>query len=98
MEKGAYPVRIVADGYKVLQSDITVPTSGRTKYKASLVPLKESGTPELIEVRSKNNGVNWRLWGTLGAGTLLTATGSYLLVQALEPEPAPSGDTVLTLP
>ena len=98
MEKGAYPVRIVADGYKVLQSNITVPTSGRIKYKASLVPSEESGTPDLTQVRSGNSDVNWRLWGAIGAGTLITATGSYLLVQALEPEPAPSGDTVLTLP
>ena len=98
LEKGAYSVRILADGYKTLQSDITVPASGRIKYKATLVPAGESGTPELAQRKSNNANINWKLWGSIGAGAVLTATGSYFIAQAFEPEPAPSGDTVVTLP
>ena len=98
MEKGAYSVRIVADGYKTLQSDITVPASGRARYDATLIPVGESGTPDLSQKQTKNNNINWKLWGSIGAGTVLTATGAYFLAQSFEPEPAPSGDTVLTLP
>lgn len=98
MEKGAYSVRIVADGYKTLQSDVTIPASGRIQYKATLIPVGESGTPELSQRKNKNNDINWKLWGGVGAGVALTATGSYFIAQAFEPEPAPTGDTVVTLP
>lgn len=98
MQKGAYSIRITADGYKTLQSKITVPNSGRIQYKATLIPVGKSGTPELSKRGSKSANVNWKLWGGIGAGVVLTATGSYFISQALEPEPAPSGDTVVTLP
>lgn len=40
----------------------------------------------------------WAVWTAVGAGSALLLTGGLLIRAALQPEPAPTGDLVVTLP
>ena len=97
ISSGSYDVRITSTGNKTLQSTIRVPADGKVVYVGDFVKTEESGVPELTQRRSKGS-VNWGLWGGVAAGSLVSAGASYFIVQALQPEPAPTGDTVVTLP
>jgi hypothetical protein len=96
VEKGTYDIRIEAEGQKILQSHITVPSSGKVTYIATLIPEESSGVPAIS--RRGSNPTNVILWGGIGAGSIISATTALLFIQANQPEPAPSGDTVITLP
>ncbi len=97
VEKGNYDVRIVCEGYKTLESDIHVPVSGKSKFITGLIESDESGTPSLAK-RGSDRSVNWTLWSSVALGSVAVTTGSILMAQSLEPEAAPKGDVVITLP
>ena len=95
VEKGTYDIRIVADGQKPLQSHIRVPASGKVVYNATLIPEDGTGNPSLDRRGSEPNVI---LFGGLGAGAVVGGVAALIIVQAIQPDPLPSGDIVLELP
>jgi hypothetical protein len=80
-----------------LELDIHVPVSGKSKFITGLIESDESGTPSLAK-RGSDRSVNWTLWSSVALGSVAITTGSILMAQSLEPEAAPKGDVVITLP
>lgn len=97
VEKGSYDIRIVADGYKTLQSDIHVPADGKATFVGSLIETEASGTPSLTK-KGQGLSIDWKLWGTVAASSAVAGASYYFISQSNEPEPAPSGDAVINLP
>lgn len=97
VEKGRYDIRIVADGYKTLQSDIHIPGDGKATFISSLVETDASGTPSMTK-KGQGVSIDWKLWGTVAASSAVAGVSYYFISQSTEPEPAPSGDAVINLP
>ena len=98
---GLYEIRIQAPNRKSVRSNINVPPRGSLSYRAKL-PETDSSAAASLKLTRGGSGSGLAaspvFWGALGTGSLLTAAGTWFIIDSMQPEPAPSGDTTLTLP
>lgn len=86
--KGRLEVTIV-DGEKTLASGkFEVPESGA-------LTLRQAGS---AVIEQKPLTQQWTFWAAVGGGALVAGTTAGVVVAATQPEPAPVGDVVVTLP
>ena len=95
---GDYNIRITSNTHQAFQGTMHIPASGKANFVATLIPKNEEGIPKLIDTATNSVEVNWALWGSVLGGSVLTASGTYFVLQMIEPEPAPSGDVVVKIP
>jgi hypothetical protein len=87
LERGRATIRVVyAD--RVVKDAITVPASGS-------LALRVSGDSV---VERKKLTEQWGFWAAVGGGVAAGGTVAAVVANANQPEPPPSGDTVVTLP
>lgn len=87
VEKGHATVTVEVDGQRVSAGQ-TLPASGTLMLRR---------TPDGIE-RMKPLTQRWGFWAAIGGGAAVGAGAGVVTAVALQPEPLPSGDTVVTLP
>lgn len=87
VEKGRAQVAIETDGQRVSAS-FNFPASG------TLLLRKSGDTVEKQKPLTKR----WGFWAAIGGGVAVGAGAGIATAAVVQPEPAPSGDTVVTLP
>lgn len=87
VEKGKSQLVIEVDGTQVADT-VSIPGSGT-------LLLRRAGTE--IE-RQKPLAQRWGFWAAVGGGAAVAAGAGVATAVAVQPEPLPSGDTVVTLP
>ena len=85
--KGRLDVTVV-DGDRRVTGKFTVPGSGALTIRLAGATLAEQ----------KPITQQWAFWAAVGGGTAAAATTAAVVVASNQPEPAPAGDVVVTLP
>ncbi len=96
LERGIYNIEVSLDGYKSATSRLDVPASGTLIYEADFREPDANSASRLLAVTPLVQ--RWTFWTATGAGAAAVGVGGFLLWRALQPEPIPEGDYVVTLP
>lgn len=92
IERGRYDLQVTADGQAPASAIVDVPSHGRVDWAVHFDPANS----KLVPVKPWYG--RWTVWTAAGAGAVAVGVGSWLLVDALSPQPVPEGDVVVTLP
>ena len=96
LERGFYNIEVSRDGYKPATSRLDVPASGTLIYEADFREPDANSASRLLPVTPLVQ--RWTFWTATGAGAAAVGVGGFLIWRAIQPEPIPEGDYVVTLP
>lgn len=96
IERRQYDVEVLAEGQKPVSTRLDVPASGRHIYKVEFEPTDARTASQLVGVQPLTR--RWTFWTATGVGAAAAVVGGALLYSALQPEPVPNGDVVVTIP
>lgn len=96
LDRGRYEISVERPGFKSASVEITMGGGGRQGLRAELIAEGQPGRSELVPVKPLTQ--RWTFWTAVGVSAAGLTTGGILLAAALEPEPIPEGDVVVTLP
>lgn len=104
---------VLFNGVEVGQGPLRIPAVAKGRLDVTVVAGKSQATGKFtvpsegtLTVRLSGNTVveqkpitqQWAFWAAIGGGTAAVATTAAVVVAANQPEPAPEGDVVVTLP
>jgi hypothetical protein len=96
LERGFYDIEVSRPGYKTATTRLDVPPSGTLIYEAEFMEPENRSASRLLPITPLLQ--RWTFWTATSAGAVAAGAGGYLIWRALQPEPIPEGDYVVTLP
>ncbi|MGC6509396.1 MAG: PEGA domain-containing protein [Myxococcota bacterium] len=96
LEPGLYDLEIDYTDREPIVTHIDIPVSGSVRYKSYLYKSEDDKGDVLAYKPALYR--RWALWGAVAGVGAGIGLGSYLYIRANQPEPAPEGDTTLTIP
>ncbi len=96
LNRGRYTLVVSAPDHEPAEARITVPAKGKLVWKAKLKPAGSKGGSDLSEVKPLFN--RWTFWAGVGGGTVAAGTAALVVLKAIQPEPIPEGDLIVTPP
>ena len=96
LERGFYDIEVSIPGFKPATTRLDVPASGTLIYKAEFEDAEARSASRLLPITPLVQ--RWTFWTATGAGAVIAGAGSFLIWQALQPEPVPEGNYVVTIP
>ena len=96
LERRQYAVEVHAPGLKPASNRLDVPIRGTLTYAVDFQAEENRAASALVNVPPLTQ--RWTFWTATGVGAAAVAVGGVLIYNALQPEPVPAGDVVVTLP
>ena len=96
LERGLYEIHVTAPDQKPASTRIDVPPQGKITYAVEFETPSARSASRLVDVPPLHQ--RWTFWTATGAGAVALTAGSVILWNVLQPDAAPPGDVVVTLP